>query len=257
MRPCPLIIGESHAFYLANAYGELGVFDEVAQTEAVTPLQVLQQGDMVAEMFPVFSRTPFFANNSSEMWIDEKVAPALAHAKEKWSYGLISLEGNIHNAHFMLAGDRPFDFLDPDFAYEFAPNRQIVPRSAVSSFFERALVNLTPKLQLLKAALPGLDLYFVAPPPPIPSEEHIRNFPEIFNFEHSELNQALIRLKIYKVYVATLAACCARQNVSFLRPPPECVDERGFLREAFWNHCTHARPDYYRFITTERFLDAS
>ena len=56
---------------------------------------------------------------------------------------------------------------------------------------------------------------------------------------------------IYNLYLEIVRGFCAREGLRLLEPPPEHRDDEGFLREPFWDGCTHAAPAYYGGIVSE------
>lgn len=252
MQKVPIIVGDSHGFFLAKSFGD---FSEVWDSEIDKPLKVMQDGAISAEYLLLGPRVQFFMANQTALWINPAFAGVIDEAKERWSRCLLSIEGNQHNSNFLLAGPRPFDFHDPGMADRYVDGRQILPRSTVIGFFERCLSSFRAKIELLQAALGSMPIDFVAPPPPIPSESHIRDFPEAFDFTKDKLNDPLVRLKLYRAYIEVLSGYCAEAGVRVMLPPPCALDEVGFLRREFWNHCTHATPEYYQYLVQENSLE--
>jgi hypothetical protein len=236
----PIIIGDSHGFVMAHSYGQLPVLQG---GPIKIPLEVKNDGVLVADYFMLGGKSQF---NS----IDEAFLDAILAAEHRWSYCALLIHGNDHNINFMLAGDRPFDFLDPTMPCAFVAGRQIIPRSVVLDFWRRHKPYVIQELQDLKGVLRDIEVIFIAPPPPIPSNEHIRSHPEVFNLTNAEINDPLVRLKIYRVYVEALLDACGESNTRVVTAPNQCIDSSGFLKEAFWNGCTHASPAYYKEIVS-------
>ncbi|MDP3767730.1 MAG: hypothetical protein Q8S13_06920, partial [Dehalococcoidia bacterium] len=97
---------------------------------------------------------------------------------------------------------------------------------------------------------PEAELHFL-PPPPIPSEAHIRQNREVFDFESRGVEAASVRLKLYALYMENLRAFCAKTRIRLIPPVPEHQDENGFLLEPYWAGCTHAQAAYYDGIVSE------
>lgn len=250
----PLIIGDSHSIYLARSFGDFGEQKDSSECNEY-PRRVVRDGKSVAEVLPtLLPNDPFFMSDTQKIWINEKFASVLVNRETEWSHCLLSLDGNYHNAHFMQQKGVPFDFFDETIPSSFIRNACIVPRAAVIDFFSNGLIMLGRKFQLILPLFKSLDVHFVAPPPPIPSEEQIAKFPEIFKLNEFPLNPAFFRLKIYRAYVETLENICRSYGVGFIHPPQSCLDENGFLAESYWAHCTHANPEYYHYISRQPFL---
>jgi hypothetical protein len=157
---------------------------------------------------------------------------------------LVLLGGNEHNARFMAVRDTPFDFFHSRYP-GLIQGRQIVPAACIRDVAASDLRPTRVKFRFLAEQFPVAQKIVVAPPPPIPSADHIRRFPEIFDFAQHPLEDASVRLKIYDIYLDTLSHCAAEAGMRFIAPPGECRDRDGYLLERYWNQCTHATADYY------------
>lgn len=257
--PMPLIIGDSHAGYMALAFGAYaGGFEEVNQGLLIP---VVAGGRMRAECVVINpNKTAFFtqqlAPDGQELLIgiDPLFHGALASSAGRHQRVLVSLEGNTHNAMFMVASDPPFDFHDPRWPAVYQPDHQVVPREAVLQHFEVSARLLEVKLGLLRQHIgDAMPFFWVAPPPPIPSHQHIMAFPEGFRMSESGITHPWVRLKVYRAYVDRLAVAAERAGATVLRAPAACTDGDGFLLPAYWNHCTHATPGYYEALCAQHF----
>ena len=123
--------------------------------------------------------------------------------------------------------------------------RQIIPRAVIIERLKSWLINTEKYLAFLGGELNLAQRFLIAPPPPIPEEEHIRRYPEIFNFKVDVLENAMVRLKIYELYIDLVKLMCLRRGIHFVPAPNENRDQVGFLLQQYWNQCTHATPDYY------------
>ena len=245
-----LIIGDSHGFFMAKYLGEFK-----AKWEDVLngPLPVISKDDVhVADLILLNGKLNFFS-----LWQQEGVVVAeiannffatLKMYNNKEAICFFLNHGNEHNARFMCQHIQPFDFFDSTMPDKLITGRQIIPRSAIYKQLMVVKPIIETEIRTLKTYISNANIFFVAPPPPIPSEDHIRKFPEIFNFNENVLEDKWLRLKIYKLYLEILAIICGECNVKLLMPPSECIDKCGFLKEIFWTGCTHASPNYYEFV---------
>lgn len=246
----PLIIGDSHAGYMAKAFGDYaGGFEEINHGHAIP---VVREGVTAAECIIINPhKTVFFSQRFEEegrnllIDIDPIFHAALQARRDRCPRVLLSLEGNSHNAQFMLQAEIPFDFHDPDSPDIYQPDHQVVPREVVLQHFDFSARLLGVKLGLLRQYLGDVPLYWFAPPPPIPSHEHIAAFPEGFRMAERGITHPWVRLKIYRAYVQTLAAVVQAQAAHAVLAPRSCTDEHGFLLQPYWNQCTHASPGFY------------
>ena len=79
-------------------------------------------------------------------------------------------------------------------------------------------------------------------------------FPEGFDLSKDRVNDASVRLKIYRAYMEVLARRCRDLGLEMLLPLDECLDEAGFLREEHWQGCTHANRSYYQKIIANQLM---
>ena len=246
----PLLLGDSHGFYMARSFGEYACTWE---SKVDKPLPVVRDGQVVAEFILLNTQSEFFVyrveGDRLDVSIQSRFIDLLQSGVQRWSKCYLQFDGNIHNERFMMAGEHPFDFLDPLFADQFVANRPIIPRQTIVDFFNRYESLITYKIKLVQNILKGLTVIFVAPPPPISSVEHILRNPEVFKFDKDSVNDALVRMKVYRVYLDLLTRCCEACGCTIVGPPAVCVDSMGFLLPAYWQGCTHAAPDYYREVT--------
>lgn len=247
----PLIIGDSHAGYMAKAFGDYaGGFDDINRGHAIP---IVRDGVTTAECIIINPhKTAFFLEQFDAVSrnllidIDPIFHTALQARRNRCPCVLISLLGNAHNAQFMMQAEIPFDFHDPHSPDIYQIDHQVVPREVVMEHFAFASQVLAVKLGLLRKELGDVPFYWFAPPPPIPSHEHITAFPEGFQMAERGITHPWVRLKIYRAYVELLSATAQTQGVNVLVAPPSCTDEHGFLLQPYWNHCTHATPSFYR-----------
>ena len=121
---------------------------------------------------------------------------------------------------------------------------QAVIRAAVADMIAKSSLST----QALARELPKARKLYLSIPPPIPSEEHIRKFPEIFDFKTHGIEDPVIRLKIHRVQMQLMRDLCAASGIAYVDTSPGKTDDQGYLQEAYWDGCTHASVDYYRDI---------
>lgn len=246
-----LILGSSHILQLGEAIGR---FDADWQTASQDLIPIASPRG--ADNYLLFSTNrPNFLELKEAP--DGAVRGAFGPLMEKvrafnrsGSKVVLGMGGNEHNIRFLLAHPRPFDFLHPA-APGVEPGRQVVPCREVAALMLSLQQRTFVVTRLLAAELPEAELYFLPPPPPIPSEAHIRQNREVFDFEKRGVEAASVRLKLYALYLENLRAFCAKTGIRLLDPPPEHQDETGFLLEAYWAGCTHAKAAYYDGIVSE------
>jgi hypothetical protein len=245
-----LIIGDSHGYCMAKHLGEyMAKWEDVINA----PIPIISiDGCHIADFILLNEKLNFFS-----LWLQEGIVHAeiasnfsetLKTYNNKETVCFLINHGNEHNVRFMCQHIQPFDFFDSSISDKLISGRQIISRSVIYKQLEVVKPMIEAEMQALKSYIPDANIFFVAPPPPIPSENHIRKFPEIYNFNINILEEKWLRLKIYKLYLELLTIICGEFDIKFLPPPSECIDECGFLKEIFWAGCTHASPDYYDFV---------
>lgn len=248
----PLIVGDSHAYYASEA---LGTFSGKWDDHVDKPLTISCTTGERGEYLMLNSKYDFFksfktVNGQLVLKIDQPIADHLRNNATKYKCVVLSLNGNIHNANFMIERGAPFDFFDAKHP-TLVKNRQIVPRSSVFDFFAQRLHITVARAQLLKMILPNTPFFVLPAPPPIPSAEHIYGHPEIFDFKVHKLQPAEFRLKIHAVFVEAQTQIARAVSGQMLYPPSWSLETQGFLAEEFWHGCTHANPAYYTRLFNE------
>jgi hypothetical protein len=245
-----IIMGESHAALMAKQLGQLSDTWENIR-DGVIPL--VNQSDKLRGYFvSAHDSASLFLFYSQEgqhyIKINESVLPALKDLDQDDSVCFLLLGGNEHNGLFMQTHSQAFDFWDPSLPEHIIVGRQIIPREVIGQLLAQSLQRIRPRLALISGALPNSKKYVVAPPPPIPSESHLRQHSESFDFKMRPLEDKWLRLKVYRVYIGELDKLCSLLGLTLIRAPMRTMDLDGFLLPGLWYHATHAQPEYYQGI---------
>ncbi len=245
-----LFFGASHTVYMARCFGNYAakwsdvidgpvpITDDAGECTGYLVLSSPRSG--------LFER--FIVDGQVHVRISERFSAPLADLDSSDNVCYLAIGGNEHNSAFMIRHDQPFDFHDASQPERFIAGRQIVPRESIEARLAGLMAYIERELAMVSAWMPAIRKAFVCPPPPIPSEEHIRRFPEGFELAGRVVEDSSVRLKIYRVYCGELARICARHGIDLIGAPAECVDDEGFLAPAYWQEATHAQPAYYRSI---------
>lgn len=178
----------------------------------------------------------------------EGLAPALAQAvAQPGLAGIVAvIGGNTHNSLALLNPAEPFDLVVPD-----APDRPLDPAARLMPWglaCRMIASHSAEHLALFEAlAAKGLPLILIEPPPPIPSEDHIRAHPGPFatGIAAVGISPAILRWKLWRAQSAVWRDACRRLGAHFLPVPPDTMDDDGMLRPAYWNpDPTHANAAY-------------
>ena len=244
-----LLIGASHALYMAQALG--AVEADLAQASAgAVPIAAPELEDRF-KLLLLSPKTQFlsFARGPTGVQVaaNESLLREVREHDRADAKVFMLINGNEHNARFMMQTQPGFDFVHPRVPGVIA-GRQMLPLSLMRQIVAESLTLTQLTVAYLARTLPRAQKFFVAPPPPIPSEAHIRSQPEIFDFSRVKVEDARLRLKIYEVYLECLAQAVQPAGVTLLLPPPEHRDAQGFLAKPWWHMCTHATSDYYHAV---------
>lgn len=246
-----LIIGSSHAVPLAQAVGQIPATPAGLEGDIVA---LGSAGDQQNYLIFTHNKPHFLVFREGQ---DRKTVAQFSPFIEKVrSFNredckvIFYIGGNEHNIMFLRAHPKPFDFVHSSSGSVLA-GRQIIPLPVMRGILRTALERTFLVTRLISDQLPLAQRFYVAPPPPIGSDAHIRGNPEVFDFSVNEIEPASVRMKIYQLYLELVAAFCADAGLAYLPPRLEHCDERGFLDEPFWSGCTHATVDYYRGLVAE------
>jgi hypothetical protein len=243
-----LIIGSSHALLFAEAVGA-HAGDVFGTKDTAIPITSASGNDnkliyvMPQPGFVKLQRTPAGAIEAA---FDAPIDEIRTYNSEA-SKVVFMVGGNEPAANFFYRNPRPFDLVYPG-TPQAGPGRQILPLAVMKGVVADMVAKSSLSTQALARELPKARKFYLSVPPPIPSEEHIRKFPEIFDFKTHGIEDPLIRLKIHRIQMQHMADLCAAYGITFVDTAVGKTDEQGFLQETYWDGCTHASVDYYRDI---------
>ncbi|MDD2893142.1 MAG: GSCFA domain-containing protein [Halothiobacillaceae bacterium] len=108
------------------------------------------------------------------------------------------------------------------------------------------LGNYEKLLPYIKSALPKATVLLI-PPPPIESEERIREFPGSFSeiFHHTNIEAPELRLNLWKQQCDTLRSIAHKYGLTVVEPPLSVFSSTGFLAEdCLGEDPTHGNLEY-------------
>jgi hypothetical protein len=245
-----IFFGASHTVYMAQCFGNYSAkwSDVIDGPVPITDDAGQCTGYLVLSSPRSKLFQPYLVDGRTHIRFNDRFSAPLAALDSPDNLCYLAIGGNEHNSAFMIQHAQPFDFHDDADPERFIAGRQIVPREAIAQRLAGVMSHIERDLNMVSALMPTIRKVFVCPPPPVPSAEQIRQFPEGFDLEGWVIEDRWVRLKIYRVYRSELARICARHGIELIGAPPECVDENGFLEAAYWKEATHAAPSYYRSI---------
>ncbi|MCA1937693.1 MAG: hypothetical protein LDL29_03380 [Dechloromonas sp.] len=136
-----------------------------------------------------------------------------------------------------------------DFSYESqlaVPGRQFIRQKDIFTHFWRVTTPLLATCLLYRYAFPKARVFHVAAPPPIESEEHILNNPEIFGsiLKTYGIRPFALRQKIYAAMYEPLAKEMNVHGIKTLFSPDECLTQSGGLLKEYAHGCLHGNKKY-------------
>ncbi len=145
--------------------------------------------------------------------------------------------GNEHAAMSLINHPQRFDVVlpgAPDLPIQ--PGARLLPTGMVLALLEQWIAPHVEALAACRAAVTG-RLVHIEPPPPVPSEAHIRQYPDSFAAAVAEhgVAPALVRYKFWRLHSRLWRAACARLGVEYMTVPAQMCDADGMLIEAAWN----------------------
>jgi hypothetical protein len=246
-----LIVGNSHILTLKRAYHEM--MRAASRAGGAQPLFAefipLTQAEYAPAPEPgFFSGTVF----------NRKVRNIIARSPA--DIVVSGIGGNTYNILGLLNHPRPFDFVlpeEPDLPL--IEGAEILPSTAVRRALER---KMEPRLKLIPAlrARVTQPMFHVESPPPIPSAEHLRQYPKSFAAKMEEFGvaPATLRYKLWRTQSGIFRDHCAANDVAFLPVPKEAQDANGMLVERGWDKDpTHASRWYGRLVLDQLISTAS
>ena len=164
---------------------------------------------------------------------------------------VLMLRGNEF-AMESLVDDRPhWDFSYPGMPA--TPGRQLLRARDVAAHFARVMEPTLAMCLLYRHTYPQAQIYHVAAPPPIESQQHILEQPEVFGELLAEqgLRPFELRLKIYQALYQPLAERLAGFGVQTLFAPAQSLTPAGGLRSEFASGCLHGNHAYGRALMAD------
>jgi hypothetical protein len=183
--------------------------------------------------------------------VEGQLGPSVAEAlnADSWDAVISVAGGNLYNWLGLTEHPRRLDFISPDApSAPLAEGAEIVPTSAIR---RRMVAESQEHLALLTAlrAATTAPMYHLESPPPIPSEAHIRKYPDPFRkeLEVRPVTPAFIRWKLWRLQSGIFQEFCDALGIEFVPAPSDMVDENGMLAEIAWPpEPTHANQIYGR-----------
>jgi hypothetical protein len=161
------------------------------------------------------------------------------------------VRGNTYNVHGLLEPEQPYDFVQPSLAaLPIRADVELLPYDAVREVFWRNAYNI----RMLYKCLPRQNIkgiLHLEAPPPIPSNEQCYVAVEramlaksLGRPEDVTVSAREFRLKLWKTQSDVMREVCLENNVIYVTPPNEAIDDEGYLKSEAWDGATHASAWY-------------
>lgn len=153
----------------------------------------------------------------------------------------------------MYRHPRPFDFVYPSEPDEpLDPGAELIPfeaaRKAVFEKIEHTL-SVVGRIRELTAGL----MMQVEPPPVWGHERKVADWPAGFFQPTDSFGSRYLRRKLYRLHNDLVRSFCSERGIEIISPPPETINEEGFLKPEFSNDPVHANQGYGHLLA-ERIL---
>lgn len=161
------------------------------------------------------------------------------------------INGNEHSSQALLQHPRPFDFMAPDLPdQQLLPGFQPIPASVVREQMEKALNGTLGALSMMRVRLPRMRIVHVMSPPPVASEEQIRQHPEVFKgkLDVWGITPISIRVKYHRMSLDILRRNLTPLGIEFLEVPEQTMQANGAIRNEYAFGATHGNTAYGELI---------
>lgn len=245
------LFGQSHAWPLSSALArklyvpgngleiECGPIGSKAWRNGFVP-----HGDGVRIVHPAFDK-----------WLNE-------HRNGDARLWLLSvMDGQASNRVALLREGAPFDFVHPE-GKDLAENAYFIPYDAVCSVVEKELKWLRAFLNALQQ-YPNVHIIHLEGPRPSDNTKAIWESRELFlrgkSAEHVSVNDPNLRLKLWFVQSLLTQEICKSTGATYMTPPEEALDERGFLRQDLMVDAIHGNHEFGRMTLNkiEKFIKSA
>lgn len=165
------------------------------------------------------------------------------------------LSGNFHLMVSTLEHARSFDMLD--YGQDAADNKasEYIPRRAMESYFEQSIARKeSDRLRLMKAATTARLAHLSSPPPKYDNDHIARHHAKNLGSKKNDYGIASPdkRLRFFLLHQRIAEAHCDALGVDYLRPPPQAVNPKGFLRKKYWrSDASHGNRDYGALVVDQ------
>jgi hypothetical protein len=127
---------------------------------------------------------------------------------------------------------------------------EIIAPSLMRTTLERSMENALAIMSALREAT-DIPMVFIQSPPPVFSNEHIRNNPGPFTeaIQENGVTPPSLRMKLWLLQSSIYRQRCEDLGCRYLEVPEQTVDDSGFLQQpGSWADSVHANPWYGEIV---------
>lgn len=161
------------------------------------------------------------------------------------------MHGNEHSILSLVQHPIPYDFHLPWEAQStLVDQAQPLAFEIVRRQMDAALNPAIACLAMMRSKLPAVRIVHVMAPPPIESDAHIREAPEVFRekIEKTGVTPLAIRLKYYRLAQRMLTDSLQALDIALLASPAEAVGTSGAILDDYAYGATHGNEAYGRLV---------
>jgi hypothetical protein len=163
------------------------------------------------------------------------------------------LLGAGHEIFTLFRHPRPFDFispLEPDAPFD--PGAELIPFEAVRQAISESSAHNFSLIEWVRR-LNGDLLLQVEPPPVWRDEGDAAEWKSGIDDPDRPFGSRYLRRKAHIVHLQLLWSFCVERGIELVSPPPETIDDEGFLRPAYSKDAWHGN-EAYGYLMAERIL---
>ena len=154
------------------------------------------------------------------------------------------VRGNHHNVLGLFNHAEPFHLDGTE------PRGRLIPRALMRALFERDMAIYLTLAREIVAAVPAPRRILLAPPPPIVEEGHLAATlgPALLPGLARGFSPPSLRRALYEMQCDVQRGHAAEIGAEMLGPPPESMDEAGFMRPGLGRDSAHGTTAYGRLV---------
>lgn len=240
---CAVGIGHSHL--MAFVYAQQGRIEQEQPLKTHLHWILLQDDEFNPNLVTKGGRT---ALNPA---LQKRLDAELASLPQAPPFLYASISGNEYLYVGHTEHPRPFDFCLPERPeLQVRSGVEIIPPSLMRKTLERSMENALAIMGALREAT-DLPIVFIQSPPPVFSNDHIREHPGPFKeaIDENGVTPPGLRMKLWLLQSSIYRQRCEELGCRFMEVPGEVIDGSGFLREpGSWPDSVHANPWYGEIV---------